>query len=84
MAEARVLEHRQPLVVVHRDDAIEIARLRRNEDRVGRQRSGDVQPFGAQRRKDRSDDVDFLAAEVAAFAGVAAVLEGFDSGFLLS
>ena len=69
-AEARGLQHRQALVVVHRDDGIVAARDVRNEHRVGGQRAATSRPARAHACDRRRDDVDLLAAEVAAFAGV--------------
>ena len=69
-AEARVLEHGQALVVVHREHRIGFAQALGIEKRVGGQRPDDVVARGAQRVEHRRDDFDFLAAEMAGFAGV--------------
>ena len=72
VAEARRLEHRQALVVVHRDDRVVVARVLRHEHGVGRQRP--VRTSRCRRARDlgdgRRDHVDLLAPEVAALARV--------------
>ena len=66
-AKARVLQNRQALVVVHREDAIEIAQARGIEQRVRRQRTCQLHALRAQARDERDDDLDFLASEMAGF-----------------
>ena len=71
VAEARRLEHRQSLVVIHRDDRVVAARVLGDEHRVGGQRAGDASNRCRARVGDRRrDDVDLLAPEMAALAGV--------------
>ena len=71
LPEARRLQHGQSLVVIHRDDRVVVADVLGHEERVGGQRAGDAAPaVGARVGDRRRDDVDFLAAQVAAFAGV--------------
>ena len=63
-------EHRQPLIVVHRQHAVAAREHLRREQRIGRQRSFQVHARQAQLVQHRGNDLDFLAAEVAALAGV--------------
>jgi hypothetical protein len=56
--------------VVHRQHGVVARALRGHEGSVGGQRAEQVQAFGAQRVEQRDDDVELLAAQVAAFAGV--------------
>ncbi len=59
------------LVVIHRHDRVEVAASRAHEHRVGRERARRrATPSRARRFDGRRDDVDLLAAEVAAVAGV--------------
>src|SRR5438876_7538840 len=64
------LERGQALVVVHGDDRIVAARVVRYEDRVRGNRPRDVVARDARGRDGGRYDVDFLAAEVTAFAGM--------------
>lgn len=68
--EGLALEHRQGLVVVHRQHRVVAGALRWHEGGVGGQRTEQVQAFGAQRLQHRHDGVDLLAPQVPAFAGV--------------
>src|SRR2546430_17643963 len=70
VAEARVLQHRKPLIVVHRDHAIEFARFGRNEDRIGWKRTGHGYALLTKRCQRGSNDLELLAAEISAFAGM--------------
>ena len=67
MAEACVLEHRQALVVVHREHRVVAREARGHECGVRRERPFDVVTGGAQLCDRGRDLVDFLAPEVAAF-----------------
>ena len=58
------------LVVIHADDAIKIAIEGALEDDIGGHGSADVDVGRLSRRNGGRDDVDFFAAEEAAFAGV--------------
>ena len=70
LAEGRVLQRRQALVVVHREHDVRIGQLPRREYRVGRPGPGRGDP-GALRPFDRRPDhFDLLATQVSAFAGV--------------
>jgi hypothetical protein len=71
VAEGRVLEHRQSLVVIHREHGVGIARVRAAGTAVSAG-SGPSQPHAlrAQRIEHRRDDIDLLAPEMPAFAGV--------------
>ena len=64
-AEARVLENRQSLVVVHRQHAIEIPQPVGIEQRIGRQRAGQLHALAAQLFDYGDDYVDFFTSEVA-------------------
>src|SRR4051812_20401502 len=66
-AEGSVLEHRQALVVVHRQHGVGVLEALRHEQGVGRNRSGGVY---AGRLDRRCDDVLVLPAEVAGFSAV--------------
>ncbi len=73
--DAEVLHRDQAVVVGHRDDDVELARMARrvaraHEDRVGRERAARVDALGARRLHRRRDDAQLLVAEQAAFAGV--------------
>ena len=69
-AEAFVLEYRQALVVVHRQHRVAVLQIFGGKQGIGRQRPAQVHAFGAQAGQGRLDDVDFLAAQVAALARV--------------
>ncbi|KAG0774413.1 hypothetical protein G6F22_014079 [Rhizopus arrhizus] len=77
--EARVLQHRQALVVVHRQHGVEAGQLGRQEGGVGRQRPDQVHAFSAQALQQRDDQVQFLAAQVAVFTGVRVQAEHGDA-----
>ena len=70
VAEARVLDHRQALVVVHREHRVGALERGGRECRVRRQRAGDSDAACREGLDRRPDHVDLLAAEVAAFPGV--------------
>ena len=70
VAEARVLQHGEPLIVVHRDHAIEFARFSGNEDRIGRKRTGHGYALLTKRYQRRGDDLDFLPPEISVLAGM--------------
>ena len=68
--EVERLQRDQRLVVVHAEHGV-VARARRGmEQRVGRQRAARVDALAPQLRDRRRDDLDLLAAERAAFAGM--------------
>src|SRR5439155_17825616 len=69
-AEARVLEHGQALIVIHRKRAIGPGEPIRNEQRIRWQRSGEPQAFRAQFIEDGPDHFDLLSPEVAALAAM--------------
>ena len=70
MAESRVLERGQPLVVVHRQHRIALGQHGRREHGVGRLRPEQSHALGTQPVEYRHDDLDLLAPEVAPFAGM--------------
>jgi len=70
VTEAGMLQHRQALVMVHRDYAVERFHLRGDEYRVGGKRPDEIEPGVAQRCNDRGDEIDLLSTEVPAFAGM--------------
>src|SRR5208283_5874361 len=70
VAEARVLEHWQALIVVHRQHAVKRAQPLWDESRVGRDGADKIESGVAQRRDNRLDDVDLFAPEIAAFTGM--------------
>ena len=66
--EARVLEHRQTLIVIHREHAVGGRQPLGDEQRIGRERAARVDP-GAHRVADRRrDDLGLLPAEIARLA----------------
>ncbi len=65
--EALVLEYRQSLIVVHRQHRVAVLEMLRREQRIGRQRSDQVDTFLAQQGQRRFDDLDFLAPQMTAF-----------------
>jgi hypothetical protein len=69
-AEARVLEHRQALVVVHGEDAIAILQPPWMKQGIGRQRPGEGKAFGAKLFEHRVDRVGFFAAQETGLARV--------------
>jgi len=69
-AEARVLEHGQALIVIHRKRAIGRGEPIRNEQCIRRQRSGEPQTFRAQFLENGPDHFDFLLPEIAALAAM--------------
>jgi len=56
--------------VVHRQHRVAAGKYRRGEHGVGRVRPGEQQTARAQALQRRADDLDFLAAEIAALASV--------------
>src|SRR5690606_6868524 len=70
VAETGVFQYRQALVVVHREDCIELRGMGGHERGIGRQRTDRVDARGLQFRDGRNDRVDFLATEMAALARV--------------
>ena len=56
--------------MIHRQDAIEIAQACGVEQRVRRQRPRQLHTLRAQACDEREDDLDFLASEMAGFAGM--------------
>jgi len=73
------LQRDQPLVVIHAKDTIELPLNGAVENGVGREGPLKV-PMVPQIRNGRSDDFDFLAAEIAIFAGVGIQPRHGDSG----
>ena len=69
-AEAGVFENRQALVVIHRQHGIAGGMTDAREQRVGGQRADELHAFATQAIECGLDDVDFLAPEVAGFAGM--------------
>ena len=65
-----VLEHREPLVVIHRQLCVGTRQHILGKQCVRGQRADQVHAFAAQLVQYRSDDFDFLAAHVAPFAGM--------------
>ncbi|OAX65640.1 hypothetical protein A6R71_07360 [Xanthomonas translucens pv. arrhenatheri] len=70
LLEAAVLEHRQSLVVVHRQHRIDAGQFLRQERGVGRQRAEQAHAFAAQGVEDRHHHLDFLAAQMPVLAGM--------------
>jgi hypothetical protein len=70
VAESRVLEHGQPLVVVHREHDIVVRQMARHEHRIRGQRAVHEHPRAARALDRGRDDVGVFAAEMAAFPGV--------------
>ena len=70
VVKADVLEHRQALVVIHRQHRVGIGEHMRGEQRVRRVGAAKANARGAQLVERRNDDVEFLAPEKAVFAGV--------------
>ena len=70
VAEARGFEHRQTLVVVHRDNGVVTARDIRHKYRVGGNRSGDVVTLRTSVDDRRSNDIDLFASKMSSFARV--------------
>src|SRR5438132_8216730 len=66
-AEARVLQHRQSLVVIHGEHAIGLAQPLGHEQRVGRNRALGVDAAGDRGGDRRRDHFQVLAAEVTRF-----------------
>src|SRR5690625_1434480 len=69
-AEARVLEYRQALVVIHREHGVGLCEPRRNEGGVGRERALKLKAFPAQNVQHGREGVDFLASEITVLAGM--------------
>ncbi len=67
LLKACVLEHGQSLIVIHRQDCVEVDQHLRQKCAVGGQRSTQIQSLGAQRENHRLDDLDFFTAKNAAF-----------------
>ena len=70
LAEARMLDHRKPLVVVHRKHRVRARQGGRRECRISGNRAGDGKATRTQRSDSRRNDFDFLAPEVPTFSGV--------------
>jgi hypothetical protein len=70
VAKARELEHRQPLVVVHREHDVAAGQAGRQECRVRGNRSLDAQAAPPQRRERGLQRLDLLAPEMTRFAGM--------------
>ena len=68
LAEAFVLEHGQPLIVIHRQHRVCVGQVFGRKQRIRWQRPQQVNAFGAQLFQDRFDDVPFFGAQMAAFA----------------
>jgi len=73
--DAEVLDRNEPVVVRHRDDDVEFARMPggvagAHEDSVGSVGPAGVDPFAARRGDRGRDDAQLLVAEETAFAGV--------------
>ena len=68
--EALVLEHRQALVVVHRQHRVGGLQVAGGEQGVRRQGRAEAHALGAQPRQGGLDHLDLLAPQVAALAGV--------------
>jgi hypothetical protein len=69
-AEARVLEHRQTLVVVHREHRVRLLEAVRHEQRVGRHRPERIDAGLSRRLDRRRDHLGILAPEVPGFPAV--------------
>jgi len=69
-AEACVLEHGQSLIVIHRQDAVGIGQACGVEQRVRGQRTFQAKALGTQGIEHRAQDLDLLAPEMTALAGV--------------
>src|SRR5207302_5410924 len=68
--EAERLHRDVTLVVIHRDDDVELAAAGPREERVGGKGTGDVEAVGAGRLDGGNDRVLLLVAEEALLAGV--------------
>src|SRR5882672_844679 len=66
LAKARVPEHRQALIVVHRERAIGAREALRDEKSIRRQGTCEAHSFPLQLLDNRPDHVDFLPPEIAA------------------
>ena len=62
------LDRDQPLIMILRHDDVEFAASSPHEDRIRRERAGNIHPRSLRLLDRRGDDLDFLAAEQAAFA----------------
>ncbi len=56
--------------MVHGEYRVGLVEIFRYEQRIRRQRSGELHALGAQSRQDRLDDVFFFATEMPVFAGM--------------
>ena len=78
IAETGVLDHGQPLIVVHGDDHVGAGEKLRGERGVRRHRPLHVETLGAQAAQHRLDHIDLLAAQVAGFSRVRIKAENCD------
>ena len=80
LSETGVLEHRQPLVVVHRDHDVGAGESLAGERGVGGDGASDIDPLRTQRLHRGRDRLDLLATQMPAFAGMRIEPADHDAG----